>query len=136
MIASVILLLCLIVLGLTTPTVAQPSMVEVCTEASRLYYRADAATALNIENFPELDPPRVRMSVEIITTRELDAVAAMLAKQLGEPTETERRTLHNEVLCRFSRDGALSEFCGGDGCLFTDQERVEEVKVLLKRQAQ
>ena len=129
----------LVVLGLTGATAAQPSMVEVCSEASKLYYRVDTALPVNAESFAELSPPRVRMDVKLISESELTGVAGVLAKERGEPTTRLIEITHDGILCRFETANApyrLAGFCGSDGCFATNQERVEEVKVLLERQAQ
>lgn len=128
------MILVLSVAVLSTPATAQPSLVDICTEGARLYYGAESAVAVEPESFPELDPPRVRMDVRLSTEIELSGIAGLLAKERGEPTTTSSEDTYAGVLCRFDSNGRLDEFCGADGCFATNQERVEEVKVLLERE--
>lgn len=99
-----------------------PSVVEACAKAAALYYNVPEIAWRDVQAFPELDPPRVRMRVEDPTS-----IAGLLSD----------KPVYSEVSCRFTHNSPpfeLLQFCPPDGCLFMSADRLEELQVLMRRE--
>lgn len=115
------LILMIAVVALAAPASGE-TVTDACKKAAQFYYSADEIYADDIQAFPELDPPRVRMTV---STRPFDgSLISTLATE-------------GSVTCKFTKPNkpfGLIEFCPPGGCPLISEERLEELQVLMKRE--
>jgi hypothetical protein len=120
--------------AVTVPGLAVASdatIVDACKVASALYFDVQHVVAHEIQAFPELDPPRVRMRVSYPIAA--NDIAALLrgddGPSMSDPTAY--------LTCEFARASApfgLSGFCPPAGCGLITPARLEEIQALMARQ--
>lgn len=130
-----------IVTALMTVLFASPALsqdiAEACERVAMFEFGISEVHSGDIQAFPELDPPRVRMRIRGEGPSD-DLIADALARALGqlEPDEVPMRD-YGQVSCQF--ESATSPFgltafeCSGLSCSISDL-RLEELRVLLHRE--
>lgn len=117
-------------------TAQAETIVDACERVAALEFGVDV-TSSDVQAFPELDPPRVRMRVHAPASSGRvpgpDRIAAMLE---GRTINPDQPADHGMVMCRFERAEkpfGLTYFeCAGMACFITP-ERLEELQTLLAR---
>ncbi len=122
----------------------EPTIVEACLKAASFQLGYDDLETTNVQSFPELSPPRVRMDVHRTETPSGNRIADILNNAIeGSATDDFTRS-YGEVRCEFDRATPpfeLSDFhCSTLICseLYIDPElkrrRLEELQTLMARE--
>lgn len=112
---------------------ADPTIIDACKRAAEHYWNTPVSTVTDVQSFPELSPPRVRMRVATERVIETSAIAKLLN---GDSSDTVYSRNEGEIRCEFSQAQppfGLSSFCPPEGCFFMPSSHLEELQVLLKR---
>lgn len=111
-------------------------LVTVCVLAVGLLLDEQKVSLHRAEDFSDLTPPRVRVSVkyvpEIAIRRQAEELKQMKAFGLDGVALpiTERKT--EFYRCTFENN-EIVELCPPEGCIFEDKRRTEEIRTLLSR---
>lgn len=112
---------------------ADPTIVDACKRAAEHYWNTPVSTVTDVQSFPELSPPRVRMKVATEEGSGGNKIAELLRQQLNEPMRPYDR---GEIRCEFTQAKppfGLSLFCPSRWCSDVSPSRLEELQVLMKR---
>lgn len=129
------------IMGLDSIPAQSQTIVDACKLVTMFEFGMPEVYASDIQAFPELDPPRVRMRVSgegpsngVVS----DALASALADALGQPQRPDNaRRDYGVVRCEFESSEPpfrLTAFeCAGVQC-FISPSRLEELRLLLHRE--
>lgn len=117
-------------------TAKAEGIVEACEHVAALEFGVNAVTSSDVQAFPELNPPRVRMRVHGPRGSSgfaSDAIAGLLS---GERRDADAMHDYGQVRCEFetaNRPYGLRAFdCAGMSC-FISESRLEELQTLMQR---
>lgn len=109
---------------------AEDGIARACAHAAALYAGVAEVEVQSFQSFPDLQQPRVKLTVGVASEVKPDAVAAALGAQPAK-----HRSSPIEVRCEFDSITAphkLSSFCLGDGCILgKSRGRLEELQSLM-----
>ncbi|MDF1606952.1 hypothetical protein PZ897_02045 [Hoeflea sp. YIM 152468] len=111
----------------------QPTITDACQRAAEHHWNASGSIATDVQAFPDLSPPRVRMRIAVELPNRPSRVAALLS---GEKQPSTHTVDQGEVECSFSHPTApfgLSQFCPPEGCWLISPSRLEELQELMRR---
>ena len=107
-------------------------LVGMCVIAIGLLLDVEIATLERAEDFSDLSPPRVRVSVSYLPDTGPNEIAAMLNRVEGRSPSKPAPVRTGFYRCTFEGTD-LVELCPPEGCLFQDKRRIEEIRALLKQ---
>lgn len=126
----------LFTVALTHPASSQ-DIAEACERVATYQFGLSEIRSEDVQSFPELDPPRVRIRISGETGQQ-DLIAQALGRALGQPDpEDPLRVNYGQVFCQFEDPappfGLVAFECSGPGCPVSAM-RLEELRVLLHRE--
>lgn len=126
----------LLTVALTAPASSQ-DIAEACERVATYQFGPSEIRSDDVQAFPELDPPRVRIRISGETGQQ-DLIAQALGRALGQPDPAEpSRVSYGQVFCQFEDPappfGLIAFECSGPGCPVSAM-RLEELRVLLHRE--